>query len=479
MMGAVAASTAPDDVEPVPLVGALLAGLEQAGVRYCHWKSNESLARSLTADNDLDLLVDRRDATRASAVLADLGFRIARPVEARQIPALVDHLGLDCATGKMVHVQVHHQLVVGDDMTKNFRLPVEDAYLASVDRSGPMPVPAPEWELLVLVLRLGIKHCPWDALVSGKGRATPSERRELEHLRARADRATVDRLRSAHLPSVSARTLALVERAVERDSGLVRRAVTGWILLRALAPLGRMTPTRDLFLRSWRRFRRDALAGVWPEPISGRRLDTGGLLVGIVGGDGSGKSSTVAATAAALADHLPVDVVHLGKPPRSVVRRLHDRLRAASGGDRSRGSAVAAVLLARDRRRTHRRAERRAAAGRVVITDRYPLAAITAMDGPRLRPSSGSSLGLLTRSLAPIERRYYARIRPPDLLIVLRVSPEVAVTRRPEQDAEFVRSRAAEVHGHDWTGEGAVVVDADRPQSEVLAAVREAVWKSL
>ena len=30
----------------------------------------------------------------------------------------------------MVHVQAHYQLVLGDDMTKNFRIPLEDAYLA-------------------------------------------------------------------------------------------------------------------------------------------------------------------------------------------------------------------------------------------------------------------------------------------------------------------------------------------------------------
>ncbi len=45
--------------ETLELVDALCVALADATVTYCHWKSNEALDRSLSGDNDLDLLVAR------------------------------------------------------------------------------------------------------------------------------------------------------------------------------------------------------------------------------------------------------------------------------------------------------------------------------------------------------------------------------------------------------------------------------------
>src|SRR5437588_4577044 len=50
--------------ETLELVASLCRSLEGTGIRYCHWKSNESLDRSASGENDLDLLVHRSDARR-------------------------------------------------------------------------------------------------------------------------------------------------------------------------------------------------------------------------------------------------------------------------------------------------------------------------------------------------------------------------------------------------------------------------------
>ena len=44
------------------LVSSLCRALEEAEIHYCHWKSNESLDRSASGENDLDLLVSRAEA---------------------------------------------------------------------------------------------------------------------------------------------------------------------------------------------------------------------------------------------------------------------------------------------------------------------------------------------------------------------------------------------------------------------------------
>ncbi len=87
------------------------------------------------------------------------------------------------------------------------------------------------------------------------------------------------------------------------------------------------------------------------------------------------------------------------------------------------------------------------------------------------------------RWLAGRESAYYGRILPPDLLVVLRVEPEIAVERRRgDEDEDFVRRRAAEVWDHDWesvAADSVVVIDAARPHSDVLEHIRSTVWAAL
>src|SRR5438094_276550 len=82
--------------------------------------------------------------------------------------------------------------VVGGDTTKNFWLPIEVAYLASRTSGELLPVPAAEYELAVLVLRMVLKHSTWDAILQARGSLSASERRELAWLSARAEWPAVD-----------------------------------------------------------------------------------------------------------------------------------------------------------------------------------------------------------------------------------------------------------------------------------------------
>ena len=154
------------------LVTSLRRALDAEGIAYCHWKSNDALDRAVRGDSDLDLLVRRRDADRFTAVIRGLGFKDARSPSIKRVPGVFHSYGLDEPSGRLVHIHAHYQLVLGDDTTKNYRLPIEDAYLGSVDGNGeqPLPVPAPEFELAVFIVRMVLKHSTWDAIASRHGR---------------------------------------------------------------------------------------------------------------------------------------------------------------------------------------------------------------------------------------------------------------------------------------------------------------------
>jgi thymidylate kinase len=493
--------TAPSAAPPTTLglVGALCRELEAEGVSFCHWKSNEALDRSATAENDLDLLVARADAQRFEEVLRRLGFRNARVARMKELPGVFHAYGVDAPSGRFVHVHAHYQLVIGDDMTKNYRLPVELPYLASVVRAGVFPIPSAEWELVVFVVRMMLKHASWDAVAMLQGSLSASERRELADLTSRADLATARRIVDEHLPFIGVRLFDRCLAAVRGDGSVTARARTAARLLDALSACARRPRAADVTLKVWRR----GVLGTRRYVLHRRTrksLEGGGVLVAIVGGDGSGKSSVVESLSRWLGDVFVTERVHLGKPPRSMAtlalkgamsigRRMGRFPETAVPAHAQRTDAAADcpgtawllwhALTARDRAREYGRARRLATNGAIVIADRYPVPELRWMEAPRAAWLSGRALRGMPRALIAYEGRCYDRIAEPDVLVVLRAHPDVAVARRPDQDEAFVRARSEEVWAADWSGGRAAVVDADRQREHVLAEVRSLVWSRI
>ena len=489
------------------LIAELCGILDAEGVRYCHWKSNEAIARSESGENDLDLLVARADADRFEDVLRRLRFKVVLQPAWKRLPGIYHAYGLD-PSGAFVHIHAHYQLVVGDDMTKNLHLPIESAYVASARREGLFPTPAPEYELALFLIRMTVKHCTWDGIVSLQGSLSTSERRELVDLRARADPDELRAVMERHLPFIESDLWRRCERAVGGDVSSWFRIRTAARLQGALSTCSRRAPQLDTWVRMWRRgrtvVRRKALRR---GPVR-NQLASGGALVAIVGGDGAGKTTAVEGLARWFdSEHIDCRRLHLGKPgwsplttvvkgglrlaaaakrgPTSSAKALRTELSTGGArrlGMRSRARLSWEVLTARDRYRAYRRARRLASNGSVVICDRYPLTEVVSMDGAVTAriAADPSGWGRWARTMAAMERRYYERIARPDVLIVLRVDPDTAVERKRGLEPEStVRPRSEEIWRIDWRDRSAVVIDASSSRDEVLSQVKSAVWSRL
>ncbi len=482
---------------PLQLVESLCHTLERDGVVYCHWKSNEAIAKSANGENDLDLLIDRASAGKFAEILHQLGFKPAHLPPAKLLPGVNDWYGLDPACERLVHVHAHYQLVLGDDMTKNVRLPIERAYLDSVTKDELFRLPSPEMEFVVFVVRMMLKHAPLDATLMAQGSLGASEHRELVWLTERIDETTVSAILAEHLPFLEPGLFAECRAAIQPGVSPVTKALVARRLDAALRPQARLGVTVNTTLKITRRFRHAFVRKVLGRKTR-KRLDIGGALIGVVGGDGSGKSSVVKALTTGMGRDLDTRRFHLGKPPRSpgshAVRTIIRAARVVGlfGATRLPAAATGAgapypghvwalwhTLNGRDRCRTYARARRFATGGGISVCDRYPLDLI-GMDGPRCAAvATMPGAGKLARRLAAMETAAYRQITPPDVLVVMRVHPDRAVARRPEQDPEFVASRNAEVFAADWAAVPSFVIDAGQELDEVVLAVRRAVWESL
>jgi len=67
----------------------------------------------------------------------------------------------------------------------------------------------------------------------------------------------------------------------------------------------------------------------------------------------------------------------------------------------------------------------------------------------------------------------------PDLLIVLRVDPELAVRRKIDEQATSVRARSTEIFKVDWQSTNAHIIDSSKSKTDVMAELKALIWSEL
>jgi hypothetical protein len=489
-----------DDFPSLELIRKLSNNLEEQKIRYCHWKSNAALERSALGETDLDLLVGENDRARFEELLASLGFKAAYFHWLNGSPAIRDHYGYDESSGRFVHVHAHYQLVIGNDLHKNYHLPVEEAYLESVGRRGPFQVPAIEMEFIVFIIRMTIKHSTWDTLFTGHGALNARERLELAWLGAGVDHARLALIQEAIFPFLEKCSLEDCIHAFQGNCPWREKLRCGANLLRELKPFSEVSDLQDFYLktRNWvLEFSRRRLF----KRLEKKLLTNGRTLVAVVGGDGSGKTTAVREIAGWLGTNFDTRTVHLGKPPWSattwLVRgglkigtllHIYPFCRVAAErilvGDPAVFPGypwlIREVCTARDRWLAYRKARRIASKGTLVICDRYPLPVIKTMDAPLgERMSTSIQHNWFTNMLIRLEEGYYQRIPAPDQLFVLRLAPELALRRKAEEDPGAVLVRSGEVWNlEDW-GVNACLVDASHSKKVVFTEIKKRLWQGI
>lgn len=489
---------------------ALFERLHEAGVRYCHWKSNEHLGPSMVGKTDVDVLVDRRAIVDLARILGESGFKRFVVEPGRGYPGIEDYVGFDSGSGVLTHLHVHYQLTLGEKFLKGHRLPWEEMFLSTriLDARHGIYVADPHLELLVLVIRAAMKVRTRDSLLEAFGR--PYLRggmlRELRWLAERTDRQRLQQVAARLVGEGAARQLPALTTGARPSVRLLRAfgrsaspALSTYRLYGPIRALQQMA-TREL-RTAWRK------VGSWYRgmPIrSTRTLPQGGLFVAVLGVDGAGKSTLTEEIAEWLAHEVAVMTTYggSGKGSASLPRRMMQtvagwRRRLLKGASRTprkgsdtvepaRPPSLARLFwllsLVRERRRRARSARRAKGTGMIVISDRIPQSQFPGWnDGPRLRPWLNDR-SALRRFAARREDAVFqvADLVPPDLVLKLRVSPQVASQRKPETPTWQLRTGAKMVAGLQFpTSTRVVELDAEAPLHEVVLLAKRAIWECL
>jgi len=485
----------------IPLVKKLCEVLDNEQISYCHWKSNWRLSSWLKGEGDLDLLVASVDAQRFASAAYGLGFVQAASPQKEETPGVLHLYGWDKEAEKFVHLHVYHRLLLGHDLTNNYHLPIEELLLESTDNTGLIPIPQPEFELVVFVLRKVLSSSTSEAMLRrmmGRSAGFEKTAHELDYLESNSNRASVYERLNRIVPGLE---VSFFERCLESlrlESSAWNRMIVRLQLEEVLSANARRHRHIDRALKSWR-----LMSKLFSERVLGRHARkyfvNGGALIALVGGDGAGKTTAVKAVNKWLGDNFTVRTFHFGKPRRSpftiaVIIGLRSQalmypwLKKLFPGSRDEGTSshpgylhlVRWVCAARDRHRVYLKARRFADNGGIAICDRFLVHGIALMDGPNIaRSLEGTELTWLSRALMKAENKRYQQIMQPDLLLVLRVDPEIAVRRKTDEREDHVRTRSNEIWETDWTGTRAHLVDASQSAACVLDELRSQIWQQI
>lgn len=479
------------------LVMNLIEQLHQRQIRYCHWKSNTLIEDALEGVGDLDLLVSVEDKEKFEMILDKFNFIRAISPNENWFPGIYHYYGYDRESGKIIHIHLHYQLILGYDLLKNYHLPVEQPFLNNSFILHGISVPAFELELIVFVIRMVLKrrlltlllghpkHLLKALIGKGRGPLSNSAQRELDFLCKRADLTKLEDFRNRNFSFIDDKLFEYCLSSISRTDKSLKWLFAGFRLSFALRQFKHFSHISALLVAITRRVRNCAkriinLIGfkLWAK----KRLGKNGKIIALVGGDGSGKSTNLKELNKWLGKKFDVYTIHLGKPKKCLLHfilSLYVRSLSRFSGNKTGNfiSSIRFCLTARDRYKAFCKAKHMRSKGKIVLVDRFPISKITNMDSPQIRELTGGR-GIYF-FLAKTEEEYYKKIRGVDELIILRLDPKIASQRRPEDDPEGLSRRSGEIWNKQWPKGYAYVVDASLPLEKVKSQVKEISWRAL
>lgn len=492
--------------------------LHKEDIHYCHWKSNEHLHAAMSGKTDLDILVEKGRAQTLSRILSETDFKHFSPVPWLVYPGITDYLAIDDETGRLVHLHLHHELTLGEKHLKGYRLPWEQLVFSTrlFDAQEEVYVTDPNVEMLLLLVRAALRIRMRDRLLAylGTNYFRGDLFREFLWLKERTQSDHVSELTKSQLGDKAAAQILTMMNGNPSISELLTFRKSAGCTLNLFKTYGAIKGTLHRWFREvlWLRGALYKRLRLSRKPFR-RTSSRGGLMIALVGSDGAGKSTLAKGISEWLSWKVDVLRIYFGsgdgpssllRLPLLVVLKLLRKTRViqstghstaaaeewnhASGrqiGQRLKAVARVpwALLLAYEKRKKLRRAWRARGLGMVVICDRYPQCQVMGFnDGPLLSRWLDHQNRLL-RHVAHWELIPYQRAEsyPPDLVIKLDITPELAVKRtRFETPIEEIRSKAETIKNLRYPPETKVVsISTLDVMDRVLLEAKRTIWENI
>ncbi len=475
------------------LINTFLKCLEVSNIKYVHWKSNTNIKLALTGIDDLDILVDPNCEQEISLIFKELDIIRAFSDKDKWQKGIFHFIGLDIETQKLVHIHLHYKLSLGYDFDKCFSLPIVDTYLQDrTNYQNEIYLPSYENEYIVLVIRLILKNAltPFLLLlphqqyrffksIKSKGIVRDGGYREFLDLKSKINQEKLDKCLKENFSFLSKKTFFLCESVLEKNNSLISFFKIGRFLkkeLKAYRDYGELTSFCKAFIRlySIRFFAILRKLRIY-DRIQGKKAEYGGRIIAFIGGDGAGKTTTISNLQNTLKKQFAVKTIHVGRPKTSNIGFLLTTCSKIASviGQTDRSKALRLLAVAYNRKIAFQKACKLRDQGVIVLQDRIPLKGITAMDCPRIHHLKKGKYKFLSK----LENKQYQTIKGVDMLFVMKLKPEIALQRRPEDNPEELLIRSGQIWDNLWVAPYANEINTgENNPEEVQNILLEKVW---
>lgn len=491
----------------------------QHSMTYIHWKGNDHLDEGLNGDTDLDVLLAEKDREAGCAILSEIGFVHFQSQFGSRYPNVEDWLGLDEATGRLLHLHLHFALMSGHPGIKEFELPWTKAALDTriQDSGSKVFIMEPNLELVSLYTRLITKaKSNWVlAAIRGKFKINKHFSKEIDYIKERVDWDKVSEIASRYYGSRHS-VFTDIARSEEMNSkqflqlyAIVSKSMSGFRRVGAFS----LAIKRSFFYVAFllRRVLRNKMGVML---ITRKIVNPGrGISVAIIGQDGSGKSTVTTDIEKWLNWKIEACRFYLGSGEhyKSIFKliinkaqgfRKHE-VKAPEAGQLSNTESISPIrkkslknyissvlfslnCLSVSKRayRIIKRSNGYCKKGGVALFDRFPQVQFEGIyDGPKIddyRRKTGLDY-LFVKYLAKRERSYLEKIQSyqPKLVFKLLLSPELSLQRKPFENFEAIKKKAAITSELSFPNSRVVMVDASQDYHSELLYIKRIIWEEL
>lgn len=450
----------------------------------------------LAGYTDLDLLCSTKHKTKVKDILDKFEFKQAFSPPPRNYPDLEDYIGFDRYSGRLVHFHIHYKLILGEQLLKNYHLPIETLMLNSTELDNGIKIPARELELLMLIIRSCMKVRAWDILLRlFKIKPSLFPPGIIEEYHFLIKNYSPEKFKylffKTSLPLPYSNIVEFISKITAGNLSSADILKMRYYIFNKLRPFRRHNSVITL-KKSLKNniYLTPGLRNIFP--LHKKHLGKKGISIAIVGADGSGKSTLVKDLYKWLSWKLQVRTFYFGIPKTlvlKIVNRLISVLRLpiqvglgkAFQPFRNIGDYISArrwIWIAHKRLDLSHQLEEFVATGGISITDRYPLREfrhmITPMDGPRIR----NELGIDGNKWADCEEGYYSQIGLPTKVFVLRTSIDELRRRKNDLGLATHKEKAEAVNAINNSSD-ICIINANESYPEVLLNIKRESWMLL
>lgn len=468
----------------------LLDVFEQEGVRYVHWKSNLNIDKALTYEDDFDILVSPEDRVKVLKILNEFCFLRGLSKKDKWQNEIFHYFGIDLIERRMIHFHLHFLLEIGHDYDKRSNLPVVENYLENRQKYKHTYLPEFEKEYILLVIRIFLKndfkafflklpHAQLRTLLNyKKGVANGSAYKEFLDLKDKIDRNRLNSILASDFSFIGKDFFHMMEQVIDENKSLSKYFRFAIKLSKKLKKFNNHSLLFSFWL-SFKRINRGRISLILGnKDFFKKRNLSGGRIFAFVGGDGAGKSTNIDMLYKLLKKQLYTKKIHIGRPKKFFLGTLLRILSKALGIMQFKDVSLALsyLALAHDRYKYYKFALKLKKKGCIVLLDRFPIKGIDKMDCPRIHQYFPNKF----KSFAKLEQEYHDKINYSDMLFVLKLDPEIAIQRRPEDDADELRLRSGQIWNRDFSDyPNAVVVNTNDSFEVVERKILGEAWTNL